>query len=355
MGRFLIIGALFIAQATSLAASSRRDEDVTFRSGDVTIACTLSLPAASGRVATVVLLSGSGPQNRDSELVGFRPFKMIADFFVARSIAVLRCDDRGVGGSSGSLAASTLRDFADDALAAIRMLHGREEIDPARIGLAGHSEGAIVAAIAASRSTDVKFVVWLAGSAVPGAEIMSQQAAAVARAGGATETSVQEIQQLHSRFLAAIASDAPDSEVVKLGRALATVQMTAVPESKRPTPAQIEAVSDRLVNQSLSLLRSPWMRFFIGFDPWEALGRVTCPVFAAFGGRDLQVPAAPNRSRLNAALTSAGNQDVTVRQYPDANHLFQPAITGDLSEYATLPKEFVGPLLNDLATWISAR
>jgi dienelactone hydrolase len=352
-----MIGSLSLLHVAGLWAgvADAREEDVRFRSGDVTIACSLALPAGSGRFPAVVLLSGSGLQDRDSEIVGFRPFRLMSDFLAGRHIAVLRCDDRGVGGSTGSARASTTRDFADDALAAVRMLRARAEIDAARVGLVGHSEGAIAAALAASSSTDVGFVVWMAGSAVRGADILSQQAAALSRAGGATDAEVQEILRHHARLLAAIASDAAEDELLAAARALAAAQLSAQPASKRPTAAQVDGMSDRLAAQSLAALQSPWMRFFIAFDPAEALRRLTCPVLAMFGGRDLQVPASANLLRLNAALTAGGNRRVTLREYPDANHLFQPAVTGLPAEYASLPQAFVEGLLDDLAKWISAR
>jgi alpha/beta superfamily hydrolase len=300
-----------------------------------------------------VLLSGSGLQDRDSELFGFRPFKLIADAFVQRGIAVLRCDDRGVGGSTGSVAAATSEDFADDAVAAVRVLRARAEIDGAKVGLLGHSEGAIVAAIAASRTSDVAFIVWMAGSAVPGGEILRMQAASIARASGAAESAVDEILRHHAAFMAAITEDAPVDTVMALGRTLAVAQLAAVPDTKQAAPADRTALAERLIAQNLAALRSPWLRFFIGFDPSTVLRRVACPVFAAFGGRDLQVPEAVNRARLEAALRDAKNPQVTVRVYAEANHLFMPAVTGHPGEYATLPKAFVPSLLEDIATWIA--
>ena len=357
MRQVLVVSALLCVHTTVLAADARapRDEDVTFQSGSITIAGTLSLPAGRGPFPAVVLLSGSGPQNRDSEVFGFRPFRLMADFFVERGIAVLRCDDRGIGGSSGRVADATSEDFADDALAAVGILRARPEIDGARIGLLGHSEGAIVAAIAASRDPAVAFVVWMAGNAVPGGEILRMQGAALLRAAGATETVISDVLRRHADFMTAVAADAPDEHVMALGRTLVAAQMAAIPGSKTAAQGGTDAKVDKLVHQNLTMLRSRWMRFFVGFDPASALRRVACPVFAVFGGRDLQVPAAPNRDRLEAALEAGTNPDVTVQVYPDANHLFQQALTGQLAEYATLPKVFVPPLLNDIATWIAGR
>jgi len=190
---------------------------------------------------------------------------------------------------------------------------------------------------------------------VPGGEILRMQAASLARAAGAAEGAVDEILRHHAAFMAAITEDAPDDKVMALGRTLVAAQMTAVPGPQRAASANLTALSERLVNQNLTVLRSPWTRFFIGFDPSTALRRVVCPVFAAFGGRDLQVSETLNRTRLEMALTEAKNQQVTVRVYPEANHLFMQAVTGQPAEYATLPKAFVAPLMDDIATWIARR
>jgi pimeloyl-ACP methyl ester carboxylesterase len=353
MRSIVILGILMsVAPLASAAASTHREEEVTFSSGTITLAGTLSIPAGSGPFPAVVLLTGSGPQDRDSEVLGFRPFKVIADHLTGRGIAVLRFDDRGVGGSSGSIVNSTTEEFADDALAAIRVLRQREEIGRSPIGLIGHSEGAIVAAIAASKSADVAFIVWMAGSSVAGEQILQTQAAGLARAAGASEEAVNDILGKHAALLAAIKEESPDDTLLALSRKLVASQLAAIPESQRPFLGDA-AASERATKQILAGLQSRWIRFFIGFDPSTALRRVACPVFAVFGGRDLQVPEVPNRGRLEAALTEARNTDVTVKVYPEANHLFMTAITGQPAEYAKLPKVFVPTLLDDITSWIA--
>lgn len=339
----------------SAAEGTLRNEEVTFKSGTVTVAGTLSIPAGSGPFRAVVLLSGSGPHNRDSEMMGFRPFKIMAEHFVQQGIAVLRCDDRGVGGSTGSYADATTEEFAGDALAAVEFLRQRSNIQKSRIGLVGHSEGALTAAIAASKSPDVAFIVWMAGSAVPGAEILRMQAADLAHAGGASSDAVDDILRKHAALLAAIKNGSSDDTLMAVARSLVAAQLAALPESQRKALGDAAAFVEDLVKQTLGGLKSRWMRFFIGFDPATALRRVVCPVFAAFGTLDVQVPAAANRIRLEASLAEARNTDVTVTVYPEANHLFMRAVTGQLAEYATLPKTFVPALLEDLAAWIARR
>jgi dienelactone hydrolase len=337
----------------SAAETAFRDEEVTFKSGGVTLAGTLTLPAGSGPFRAVVLLSGSGLQDRDSNLMGFRPFKIIAEHFAKLGIAVLRCDDRGVGGSTGNYADSTTEDFADDALAAIALLRRRTDIEKSRIGLLGHSEGALTAAIAAAKSPDVAFIVWLAGSAVPGAEILQMQAAGLARAGGATSEVVDDIVRKQAALLGAIAQGSQEDTLMTLGRSLAVAQIAAMPEAERA--ALGDNAAERLTKHALGPLRSRWMRFFVGFDPASALKQIRCPLLAAFGGLDVQVPAASNRQRLVAALAEANNLDLTVTVYPDANHLFMRAVTGQPAEYATLPKAFVPALLDDITMWVARR
>ena len=342
---------------TAYAESPRthREEELVFRNGDISIACTLSIPPGNGPFRAAVLLSGSGPQNRDSDLLGFRPFKLLAEHLAQHGTAALRCDDRGVGGSSGSIADATTADFANDALAALRVLRERSDVQKRQIGLIGHSEGGIAAAIAASVSSDVAFIIWMAGSAVGGAEILQMQAASLARAAGAPDDVVDEILRRHTALLAAITERASSETLLAVGRALVTAQIAAMPETRRKALGDVATFSERLLNETLAMLQSPWMRFFISFDPSTALRRVACPVFAVFGGRDLQVPEAANRRHLETALAEGGNDQVTVKVYPEANHLFMQAVTGEPAEYATLPKAFVASLLDDIAKWIAAR
>lgn len=358
MRKFPFVGALVVAVAMpayAAASDTHRDEEVTLSSGAISLACTLAIPPGRGPFPAAVLLSGSGPQNRDSELVGFRPFKLLAEHLAQQGTAVLRCDDRGVGGSTGSVPGATTADFADDALAAVRALGERSDILKNRIGLIGHSEGAIAGAIAASRSPEVAFLVWMAGSAVSGAEILRMQAATLARAGGASEDVVDEIVRRHTALMSAIKEGASGETLLAVGRPLVAAQAAAMPEAQRKALGDIDAWSERLLKQTLTMLESPWMRAFVNFDPSVALRQVSCPVLAVFGGRDLQVPEAANRSRLETALTAAGNRDVTVKVYGEANHLFMQAVTGHPAEYGTLPKAFVASLLEDVTAWIASR
>ena len=353
----LLVCGVLLATAVGAAAQepSALDEEIVFTNGEVKLAGTLTRPAGRGPFPAVVLLSGSGPQNRDSEILGFRSFKLIADHLSRAGIAVLRYDDRGVGGSSGSIAQSTTQDFAGDALAAVRFLAGRTEIAKSRVGLVGHSEGALTAAIAASQTREVAFIVWLAGSGVRGDEVLRQQARDLARAAGADDETLERILAAHTRLLELVRAEGNVEEMTALTRTLARAQLEALPEAQRKAIPNVEAAVEAMLPAQVAALRSRWFRSFIFFDPATALEKVSCPVQVIFGERDLQVPPALNRAPVEAALARAGNRQVTVKVYPEANHLFQRAKTGHPSEYATLPKDFVPGLLDDVAAWIAAR
>jgi uncharacterized protein len=328
-----------------------RAEDVTFTNGAVTLAGTLTIPDGPGPFPAVVMITGSGPQNRDEELFGFKPFRVIADHLTRRGIAVLRYDDRGVGGSSGSLATSTTADVAGDALAGVTFLSARSEIAAGGIGLFGHSEGAVAAAIAASRSPNVAFIVMMAGTAVRGDQVLRRQASDVARLLGASDAQVAAIVAAHHKLTdAVIAAAAPDVLAADV-RALSLAQIAAQPQAVRDQLGDVNAYVDRTLPAVVRQMQSPWMKYFLTLDPATVIVQVKCPILALFGGLDTQVPPDLNRAPLEAAA-ARGHVRLTVKLYPQANHLFIKAVTGSVTEYPTLEKVFVPGLLDDVTTWI---
>lgn len=331
------------------------EEEVRFTSGDVTLAGTLTLPEGDGAFPAVVLLTGSGPQNRDEELFGFKPFRIIADHLTREGIAVLRYDDRGVGGSSGSVREATSDDFAGDALQAVAFLRERPEIDSRAIGLLGHSEGAIVAALAAARSADVAFIVLLAGTAVSGEEILLAQAELIARAGGATEEQIAQNAALQRRIFEAVRNDTGWDEVEREIARQVRASVDRLPEEQRRQIANVDTLVATTVRGELDRVRTRWFKFFLDYDPAEALRRIRVPLLAIFAENDLQVPPALNREPLERALQAAGNADYTIEMIPGANHLFQMSETGSPAEYATLGKKFAPGLLETITGWIKER
>jgi pimeloyl-ACP methyl ester carboxylesterase len=314
-------------------------------SGQHQLACTLTRPRGSGPFAAVVLITGSGPQNRDEALAGHRPFLVLADALTRRGIAVLRCDDRGVGRSTGDYAAATTIDFADDALAEVAALRARPDVDPARLGLVGHSEGAIIAPIAAVRSADVKFVVLLAPPALPGDQTIYLQTAAIAKAKGASDAEVAEAAAVN-REVFAIVSAAPDGAAAA---AQLRARYAALPKAARQALEQHPGLVETQIKQATS----PWFRAFLTLDPRVFLKKLAVPVLAAVGERDLQVLPGANLPELRQAL--GHNPDVTIRELPGLNHLFQTCQTGLPEEYAQIDETMSPVLLTLVSDWIERR
>lgn len=330
-----------------------RVEEVSFENGEIHLEGTLTLPEGTGPFPGVVLITGSGPQDRDEVVSGFPVFRVLSDYLTRQGIAVLRYDDRGVGGSTGSTPGSTTADFAEDALAGLARLSERADVDPDRVGLVGHSEGAVAATLAASRSDAVRFVVWLAGSTVPGTEILYEQSAAIARASGVSEGRLEWNTDFQRRLFAAVqAGEDLDAYREELGVALRE-RLSELTEEERAAISDVETYVQTQIDAQINRVETPWFRFFLTHDPTEGLRGTRVPVLALFGGLDLQVVVHQNRPPLETAL--AGNPDVTVEVFPRANHLFQTATTGSPSEYGVLEHNFVDGLLNAISEWILAR
>jgi pimeloyl-ACP methyl ester carboxylesterase len=329
-----------------------REVDLRVPNGDVSLAGTLSLPVGDGPFPAVVLITGSGPQNRDEEVVGFRIFGVIADQLARRGIAVYRYDDRGVGGSSGSLATSTTMDFAGDVTAIFARLAARPEIDPRRIGLLGHSEGGAVAAMVAAANQNVAFVVLMAPPGLRTDELLRQQAADDARASGAGESAVVRIMAAHRRATEAARTGASVETLTSAVKALLAAQYDGLPAAQRAVLGERDTFVDLNYRPAVTQLSSPQMRAMLDFNPLTSMRQVRCPALVLFGSLDRQVPPALNQAPVRTAF--AGNPNATVKVHDRANHLFQAATTGLVSEYATLPKAFLPGFLDEISTWISA-
>jgi pimeloyl-ACP methyl ester carboxylesterase len=327
-------------------------EEVKIVNGPITLAGTLTLPPSPGRHPAVVLITGSGPENRDEEVFGFKVFRLIADHLTRNGIAVLRCDDRGVGGSNGSTPNSTSADFADDVVAEVAFLKARPDIDAKHIGVLGHSEGGLIGPLAATRSPDIAFVVMLSGPALTGEQILLAQGAAMLKVHGATQADLDK-QARTQRLLmdAAKKNDGWDAAEKQLQAEVAE-QVAQLPESQR---ARMSEIGQQQIKGQIAAVRQPWFRFFLTYDPLPALEKLKCPVLALFGELDLQVPTADNKAAMEKVFAKARNRDVTIKVLPQANHLYQVAKTGDPAEYTTLKKEFVPELLPLLTTWIQER
>jgi hypothetical protein len=324
-----------------------RDEEVTYRNeaAAIALAGTLTLPRASAAVSAVILISGSGPEDRDETVFGHKPFLVLADHLTRNGIAVLRVDDRGVGGSSGETSAATSDDFAGDVQAGIDYLKTRQEIDPKRIGLVGHSEGGLIAPIVATRSADVAFLVLMAGPGLPGDEILYLQGAAIGKAAGASDAQMAANRGVQEQIFRVV-KEAKDTTAMTAGLQQLERQLLAgIPEAQR-------GAAGGALDAQLAAVSTPWFRYFLSYDPRPALAKVKCPVLAIDGELDLQVPYQPNLDAIAAALAKGGNTNVTLMHPPQLNHLFQHATTGSPAEYTGIEETMAPAALDAIAQWI---
>ncbi|MDE0400009.1 MAG: alpha/beta hydrolase [Candidatus Poribacteria bacterium] len=319
-------------------------EEVTFQNGAVNLAGTLTLPQGDGPFPAVLLISGSGLQDRDETLVGHKPFWVLADHLSRAGIAVLRVDDPGIGQSTPHPKPPTTADFATDVEAGVVFLKQDDRID--RIGLIGHSEGGLIAAIVASRSNDVGFVVLMAGPGVPGAELLRKQNERIFDAAGIAGERKQNLLTLLDRLFTILTSE--DMAADKRRQAVDEIVRKQLEINGVPPAEQNEAQVRALAEQSLT----PWMRYFLTFDPRPALEKIRVPVLALNGELDVQVDAEQNLTAIAGALEKGGNQNVTVHRLPEHNHLFQRARTGLMNEYGAIEETLSPKMLDLIRDWI---
>lgn len=326
------------------------EEEVSYENtaDKIKLAGTLTFPRGGGRFPAVLLITGSGSQDRDETISGHRPFLVLADHLTRNGFAVLRVDDRGIGGSGGNPMTATTQDYARDVEAGLAYLKTRKEIDPKQIGLIGHSEGAIIAPMVASRSKDVAFIVMLAGTGQTGKDVILTQLGLIQRASGVNEEGVKKAVAFQDKLLSIIISE-PDNKRAgeKIGAMLAQ-EKSGLSEAEAKEFARAEAD----IKAQTAALLSPWYRSFISYDPRPALEKVKVPVLALNGESDLQVPSKENLAAISAALQKAGNKDVTVRSFPRLNHLFQTARTGLMSEYGEIDETISPGVLEAVTTWL---
>ena len=321
----------------------------------VRLAGTLSLPLAKGPFPGVLLITGSGPQDRNDDMFGHKPFLVLADHLTRLGIAVLRVDDRGVGKSTGSFSVATSQDFAADALAGIEYLKTRKEIAHGKIGLLGHSEGGLIAPMVAAQSKDVAFVVMMAGPGLKGEQIVLGPGGADSNGGWMSNEVVAENRAAQERIFAIIkhekdpgVSETKIRKEAEVFSELAVRIKTEAPESIKKTA---EAVSASIEGQT-QLFLSRWFRFYLLYDPRTALMNVNCPVLAVNGEKDIQVPAKENLEAIRQAFESGGNKDYTVLMLPNLNHMFQTAETGAISEYEEIEETISSLALDTVTNWI---
>ncbi|MBC6996787.1 alpha/beta hydrolase [Neolewinella lacunae] len=333
-------------------------QSVTFAGGadSVTLAGELTLPASDRPKAALVLVSGSGPQDRNSALgppINHRPFLVLSDFLTRRGYAVLRYDDRGVGESTGSFSSATSADLAADAGAALRFLREQPALAGVPVGMAGHSEGGMIAPMVAVADGKMDFMVLLAAPGVAIDSLMLEQRRLVSKAMGVPEAITLRDEPLIRAAYRWIGENTQLDQatyVEGLSRQI-EAQLDHLPEPVRQSIVDPKAYSAQYVRP----LSSPWMRYFLAFQPRDYLRQLTMPLLAINGTKDTQVPDLANLHAIAEAMAYSGNKDATVLALPNLNHLFQPADSGAPTEYGSIEITFDPVALEAIADWLDAR
>lgn len=314
------------------------EEDVRFPNTEargVYLAGTFTRPSGGGPFPAVLLITGAGPQDRDETISGHKPFLVLADYLTRRGIAVLRMDDRGTGKSTGSFQLSTTKDFATDAEAAIWYLMSRSEVDQKRIGLLGHGEGAIIAPMVAIDMPKIAFIILLAGTAVPGEDVLLAQTQRAETIAKVPEQQIKADEKIGKTLYDMTRAGKTEIELWSALQKMPEKDLPFIEPWKR---------------QRFAL---PWLHFFLSYDPAPTLEKVKCPVLALEGEKDTQVVPEQNVPAMKAALARGKNRDATVEILPGLNYMFQTASTGLGWEYATISETISPKVLEIIGAWIA--
>lgn len=332
-----------------------KEEDIAFINpvSALKLAGTLTMPEEGNQYKAVVLISGSGPNDRDETIWGHKVFLVLADHLTRQGIVVLRMDDRGVGASAGDHGVASISDFADDAVAAAHYLAGRDDIDMVKIGFIGHSLGADIAPLAANRSKDAGFVVLMAGAGITLAETIHTQTAHVYGQRGASKEAIELNHRINQAAF--------DAGALHANRAAMETALTASFKMLAPELLRLSAedrqkaeLPETLKAEDYYSFLSDNMRYDLAYNPSVQLEKLTMPVLLLAGDLDTQVSASHNIPLMQAALAKASNKQVTTHIFPSMNHLFQTCKTGEVDEYNQIGETIAPAVLNTISEWINA-
>ena len=324
-------------------------EDVYFtnKKDSIVLAGTLTLPKKEGKFPVVVLISGSGPQNRDEELMGHKPFLVLADYLTRNGIGVLRFDDRGTNLSQGDFSNATSFDFANDVEAAVEYLKLDQHVDIKNIGLIGHSEGGIIAPIVAERNKSVAFIVLMAGTGIPGNELLLRQQELIAKNMGTNESVIKSSLKINNAIFDLVKSYKNQDTL----RTKIRNYLNSSTEVSQLLNNQAKS-TEELINAQVKQITTPWMLNFIQYNPALILEKTQCPLLAINGNKDLQVPSNENLTAIEKALKKGGNKNFTIKELNGLNHLFQECKTGLPNEYAKIEQTISPVALETIMEWV---
>ncbi|WCM42308.1 lysophospholipase [Flavobacterium sp. CBA20B-1] len=320
---------------------SYKIQDITFENKEagIKLAGTLTMPNGKGPFPAVVLVSGSGAQDRNEELLGHKPFLLIADRLTKNGFAVLRYDDRGVAQSEGNFESATTFDFAKDTKSALEYLKTIKEIDRKNIGILGHSEGGMIAQIVAAENKDVAFIISLAGPGIAIDELMLTQKYEIEKAYGLSNEDLEASKNLYKKIYEIIKNN-PSNEKAK----------QAIKSFLKTDPAYKE-LSEKQINDLAAATDSNWFTTFIRYNPEKNIAKIKAKALILNGEKDVQVTAKENLEGWRKGL--AHNKNVTIKSYPNLNHLFQLAKTGMPDEYGTIETTMEPAVLEDITKWLN--
>lgn len=331
-------------------------QDVLYYNTDSSLqyGATLTRPHGSGPFPAVLLITGSGPQNRDEELFGHKPFAVLADYLTRRGFVVLRVDDRGVGQTTGNFASATSADFAADAAVSLGHLKTLPFVNPKKLGLLGHSEGGMIAQMLAADRRDLNFIILLAAPGVPVQELLASQNRAILQSAGLPAETIDRYIELYTPLVATLTAPVPDSVAKAAARQVlnAWVQKTPPAIVLATTGITNEADKEKLLAQFTQQVRTPWFRYFVQYNPAPMVKKISAKVLALNGSKDIQVVAKPNLDGLKAALQKSHARSYEVIELQGLNHLFQHCRTCTVNEYGQLEETFAPEALESIGKWL---
>lgn len=331
-------------------------EEVEFDNADQTIhfGGTLTIPEGKGPFPAVVLISGSGQQNRNEELMGHKPFLLLADVLTRNGIMVLRVDDRGIGKSTGKFNDATTADFANDVSNSVDYLTNRPEADKKKLGLIGHSEGGMIAPMVATSRKDIAFLILLAGPGIKIDQLMAEQNAAILKSSGISQKSLDAYIPVYKKLMQIMVSDTDSLKVVRESLALLDKwKLTTDSSIVRELGLANIAAERNMVSTMVKVINGKWFKYFIAFDPEPYLKQLTGKVLALNGDKDIQVIAGPNLAGIEAALKKSKVKSYAVKSMPGLNHLFQTCNSCTIEEYSQIEETFAPAALKVITDWIN--
>ena len=330
-------------------------EDVIYSSKDASIqyGATITIPkTGAGPFPALILITGSGQQNRDEELFGHKPFAVLADYLTKQGYAVLRVDDRGVGKTTGKADMATSKDFAEDVKVGLDYLKSREEVDKTKLGMLGHSEGGMIAQLVAAERSDIAFVISLAGPGQKITELMADQGRAVMQSSGLSKQTVDAAAAFSSALVPAVIKAKSDSAARVAAKAIFDAWAKKTPQEMVQATTGISSEKD--LNDMVDVYRSPWMMYFFQYDPAPYISKMKGKVLVLNGEKDIQVASKPNLTGWRSSLAKSGVKKYDIMELKGLNHLFQHCKTCTVPEYAQLEETFAPEALEAIGAWLKA-